>query len=286
MKPAPALLQSLARSKLLPRHAAPGTGFGQRRSRTRGAGMEFIDHRAYQSGDDLRRIDPHLRARLGENFVREYEVQRQLPVTILLDKSASMAVDPDRAQYAASVAALLGFAALSGGDVLRFGLCAGDAVNFSPRLEGLARADHAFAFSDDAATGGHFRDSLAAIPADRQWQGLFILISDFWDDTAPQLSRLAAAGTELWCLHLETPQERDPTLLGAGELRMIDAETGEELDLVLDSDTLAQYHAARDAHRADLETTLAAVGGSYLPISTSTPLASLVQSWRSLGFLS
>ncbi len=68
----------------MPRAATASLGIGERRSRAKGAGLEFADHRAYQPGDDIRHLDLQLHARLGEHYVRQYSVFRQLPVTVAL----------------------------------------------------------------------------------------------------------------------------------------------------------------------------------------------------------
>ena len=60
MTPSPRLLQSLQRSRLLVRSAKATVGIGERRSNAKGSGMEFLDYREYQPGDDVRHLDPHL----------------------------------------------------------------------------------------------------------------------------------------------------------------------------------------------------------------------------------
>src|SRR5258708_11880258 len=90
MIPAAGLMTALMRSRLAARHAHATIGIGERRSRAKGSGMEFMDHREYQPGDDVRHLDPHLYARTGGYFVRQYAVTRQLPIAIIVDGSASM----------------------------------------------------------------------------------------------------------------------------------------------------------------------------------------------------
>ena len=69
MTPSPRLLQSLQRSRLLVRSAKATVGIGERRSDAKGSGMEFLDFREYQPGDDVRHLDPHLFARTGAHYV-------------------------------------------------------------------------------------------------------------------------------------------------------------------------------------------------------------------------
>src|SRR5690242_1165013 len=90
MKPSASLLTVLSRLRLRARHAVASGGVGERPSRQKGSGIDFADYRAYVPGDDTRHLDARLHARLGGFFVREYEVMKQLPVTILIDGSRSM----------------------------------------------------------------------------------------------------------------------------------------------------------------------------------------------------
>ncbi len=59
--------------RLAARRASAATGFGQHHSRSRGAGLEFAQYRAYEPGDDPRQIDWKLYARSDRFFVREAE---------------------------------------------------------------------------------------------------------------------------------------------------------------------------------------------------------------------
>ena len=117
MIPSPALLTSLMRSRLLVRQARATIGIGERRSRGKGAGMEFIDYREYQPGDDVRHLDPHLHARTGGYFVRQHAVYQQLPITIVVDGSASMNFGtPTKFDFACGLAAAELMLAAVGGD--------------------------------------------------------------------------------------------------------------------------------------------------------------------------
>ncbi|MGH8911815.1 MAG: DUF58 domain-containing protein, partial [Acidimicrobiia bacterium] len=52
-----------------------------RHSSTRlGESLDFADYRPYQPGDDYRRIDHNLRARLGVLMIRQFEAEQELPI--------------------------------------------------------------------------------------------------------------------------------------------------------------------------------------------------------------
>ena len=77
--------------RLRARHGAGGDGLGQHQSRSRGAGLEFAQYRAYEPGDEPRRIDWKLYARSDRFFVRESERDSPLTLWLVIDASASMA---------------------------------------------------------------------------------------------------------------------------------------------------------------------------------------------------
>jgi uncharacterized protein (DUF58 family) len=66
--------------------------YGSHRSDRRGAGDEPAEIRQYVTGDAADRIDWKASARLGEPYVREFEVETDLPTTLVVDHRASLGV--------------------------------------------------------------------------------------------------------------------------------------------------------------------------------------------------
>src|SRR5690606_601697 len=122
------VMRALGHSKLIALRAPANAAIGERRSRAIGSGMEFAQYKDYEPGDDLRHLDRHVYARLGKTVVRRYHLEQRLRVAVLLDASASMAVDPASWRRAVDVAAVFGEAALNGGDQVRFGVARGGRV--------------------------------------------------------------------------------------------------------------------------------------------------------------
>ena len=75
---------------LVAHHVRAGQVTGERRSTKRGTSVEFADYRDYTRGDDLRRVDWNIYARLERPFVKLFEEEEDLAVHILLDGSGSM----------------------------------------------------------------------------------------------------------------------------------------------------------------------------------------------------
>jgi len=83
-----------------------------------GHGMDFYDYAPYQPGDDARRIDWRVTARLPQPYVRRYREERELRVLIAMDASASMRCGPQptpRAR-ACTMAATIALSAAYNGD--------------------------------------------------------------------------------------------------------------------------------------------------------------------------
>lgn len=92
---------------------------GSHHSRFKGRGMEFAEVRAYQPGDDVRSIDWRVTARRQAPHTKLFQEERERPVMVLCDQSASMFFGSRhcmKSVLAARCAALLAWSALSHND--------------------------------------------------------------------------------------------------------------------------------------------------------------------------
>ena len=74
----------------LPRHAIHSLLSGRHRSRLRGRGLDFDEVRKYVAGDDIRNIDWRVTARVGSTHTKMFTEERERPVLLIVDQSASM----------------------------------------------------------------------------------------------------------------------------------------------------------------------------------------------------
>lgn len=289
MTPAPATLEWLRHLRFAPHHARPDLGPGERRSSRRGAGIEFLDHRPYRPGDDIRDLDHRLMARLGQPFLRQFTSEQRLAVSILLDVSPSMAVAPGRPALAADLAGLLGFVALTGGDALRLWRGGPRRAECSALMSGVQRADQLFGWLTRAAASQPMTfDALirAALP-ELPPRGLVILISDWQDRAAvPRLADLVRAGHEPVVIRLAAPSETDPAWLGQGVFVLEDAETGDDVTIALNAETIAAYRRLWDA-RTDALSSAARAGRGWFfdPGSEMGAAGPILASMLSAGLL-
>lgn len=97
-------------------------------SRFRGRGMDYLESRVYQSGDDIRNMDWLITARTGEPHTKLFQEERERPTYLVLDCNAGMFF-ATKVQFkmvlAAQVAAFLGWSSVLNGDrigVLSYGI--------------------------------------------------------------------------------------------------------------------------------------------------------------------
>src|SRR5574342_207031 len=83
-------LRKLDRLALVASQVRAGQSKGERRSTKRGTSIEFADYRDYARGDDLRRVDWNVYARLERPFVKLFEEEEDLAVHVVVDASGSM----------------------------------------------------------------------------------------------------------------------------------------------------------------------------------------------------
>ena len=117
----PDAIARIARLELRARAVVEGVLAGLHKSPYKGQSVEFLQHREYVRGDDLRRVDWKVWGRQDRLYVKEFEEETSLRVTLLVDGSASMnyASGPlSKFDYAATLAASLAWLALSHGDAV------------------------------------------------------------------------------------------------------------------------------------------------------------------------
>ncbi|MDP7395423.1 MAG: DUF58 domain-containing protein [Lentisphaeria bacterium] len=108
----PAGLARLGNMELVAKQVVEGFLTGRHRSPYHGFSVEYLDHRAYTPGDDLRTLDWKMLARSDKYYVKLFEDETNLRAYILLDCSQSMAFksgEIDKLTYGAYLAAALSY---------------------------------------------------------------------------------------------------------------------------------------------------------------------------------
>ncbi len=105
----------IRRLELTARRVVEGFLSGQHRSPYFGQSIEFLQHRQYTPGDEIRHIDWKVYARQDRLHIKQYEEETNLRLTLLVDRSGSMAYgdgESNKFDFSASIAASLAYLAL------------------------------------------------------------------------------------------------------------------------------------------------------------------------------
>jgi uncharacterized protein (DUF58 family) len=182
-------------------------------SRVRGATVEFIEHRPYRQGDETRRIDWKLVARTDRVYIRLSQERAIQPTMFLLDASASMAFPqpaPHKWHHARSLAIGLASVARYAGDPVGLLVTNGKPVIVEPRTRRTVLDEMMRAL--DVAPAGNAELAPALAEATRRCRRLVILTDFLGDADALLLAgrAFAAAGNEVYALHVVAREELDP----------------------------------------------------------------------------
>lgn len=287
-----ATLRKLERLTLSATSVRVGALKGNRRSRRRGTSIEFADYRDYAQGDDLRRLDWNVFARLERPFIKLTEEEEDLAVHILVDTSSSMDWPPEaerqtenKLRYALQLAGGLGTIALSSGDLVLVTLfdSAGrrDWGPFRGRQNGWPLLQFLEAnFAPDrsqAARTTALQLALQQYAARGRRPGLLFLISDLLSpgDIRGGLSALLARGYEVALIHVLSPDEALPEI--GGDLKLVDVETGESAEVTLDPLLVDEYVVRLEAWQAELQAFCAPRGIHYTKTTTGLTWDALIQ---------
>ncbi len=267
---------------------------GDRRSRKRGTSIEFADYRSYVQGDDLRRLDWNVMARLERPFIKLLEEEEDLAVHLLVDASLSMnwpeaPADWNKMTYASRLAAALGQIGLSAGDQVTVTLLRSDGNRGWGPFRGRGSGLPLFQFLESGGEAYGMTDlnlSLKDYALRGRRPGLLFLLSDLLSPGGYQegLNALQARGFEVGLLHILSPDELEPAILG--DVKLVDAETAGEAEITLDAATVAAYRERVARWQVDIAAICGNRGIHYVPISTGRPWDEIIlQTLRERGVL-
>ena len=266
-----AFLHKLERLTLHWQQSLGGLVGGRMPSRLAGSGQEFLDHRNFHHGDDLRAVNWRAYLRLEKLFLKMFQLEPRIPVRLLIDASQSMERKFDYARRLAAALTYVGLVRLDSICLQGFRnaledsfLCTGGRHRIMPAVQFLTEMKLG-GKTDYLAVSREF----ASIYPQR---GLAIVISDFLDDKDVErpLQYLADFGHELTLIQVWSPEDRAPEW--DGELELFDAETGERMELSVDDRARASYTEAFDAYCRRVQDVALRTGGRYIGLSTTTPV--------------
>ncbi len=275
-----AILQRLDSLALLTRRPMATGRPGRRRSPQAGSSMEFADYRRYAPGDDFRRIDWRAYARLERLFLRVFEAEENITVSILIDSSDSMHYGtPAKMQLAIMVAAALAYIALKCEDTVIVGALTDRLAACRRTGSGTNAIWSVGEFLNQLPHAGKTDLNKALYDLGRVTSapGLTIVISDFLAPGGYQtgIRALRQLRQEVALLQILAPEELEPELQGDWRLR--DSEGHGTLDISISSQVLQAYRQRLHAFTQELTAFAHTNAASYSLLSSNTDILDVVQ---------
>jgi uncharacterized protein (DUF58 family) len=258
------------------RSAQAGTG-GEHVSRRPSPSSDFVDYRPYHPGDDFRRVDWNVYGRLGSLQVKVTEGRERLDVLLVLDCSSSMATD--KLDFGAQIVLALGYIAAARADCVRITLLGQPSVSpWRPFGRRSAVSELTRALSAVVPAGALNLDGALAtcVPGDAPAATLAVVVSDLLtpDGVSRALDQLGARVADVAVVHVVSPDDLEPRV--TGEVELLDAETGDTLELGVSQATLAAYRARFAAWLDAREQECRRRGRRYVRVTADRPIADVV----------
>ncbi|HSU57583.1 MAG TPA: DUF58 domain-containing protein [Candidatus Dormibacteraeota bacterium] len=273
----PRTLMSIRNLELRARVVVEGFWNGLHRSPYHGFSVEFTEYRQYSPGDDPRYLDWRVFARSDRYFIKKFEDETNLRCYLLADGSRSMSyssIGYTKAQYAATLAATLGYFLYLQGDAV--GLLTFDESirEFLPARHRTGHLRHLMLALEKPVAG---KATNLGAPLQRileivRKRSLLVLISDFLapiERLEQNLLALAAAGHEIAVFQILDPAELSFNFENA--IMFEDVESGRTLFV----DPMAarkEYLERLEAHCGALRAVCERLGAAFHRLSTAQPL--------------
>jgi uncharacterized protein (DUF58 family) len=252
---------------------------GDYRGLVPGHGSDLGETREYQPGDDTRRIDWNVTARMTTPHVRETIADRELETWMLVDQSASLdfgTADCEKRDLVLNAAAAVGFLTSKNGN--RVG-----AMLLRPGAEPMivpARSgrQHLQAILHHIVTAPRFEGrgptnlatGIERMGATMRRRGLAVVISDWLDPTEWHMP-MRRLGVRHDVLAVEVLDPRELALADVGVLELVDPETGRLYEVQTSDGKLRErYASAAAAQRNAISDGLRGSGAGHLVLRTDT----------------
>jgi uncharacterized protein (DUF58 family) len=281
-----AFLHKLDQLELLARKIFRGLLRGERTTTRRGRGLEFSDFRHYWPGDDFRHIDWNVFSRLDQLFLKLHASEEDVTLHLIVDTSASMAFgEPSKFDHARRLAAALAYIALNNLDRVAVSAFAGALGASLPATKSRRHMARLLTFLADLPCKGptRFGTALREFATRTRSPGLVILVSDLLGLSEVQdgIEALRHGGHDVVVIQLLAESEIDPPLDGA--LQMVDAETGDELEVTVDPELRRRYRQGLERQLQEVERFCRRRGVEYLRASTAIGFEDVVLKYLRQG---
>lgn len=204
---------------------------GEYHSAFKGRGMAFSEVREYQYGDDIRNIDWNVTARFNHPYIKVFDEERELTVTLLVDVSGSNEFGTRKwlkEELMTEIAAVLAFSAIHNNDKVGVIFFSDRVEKFIPPKKGLThilRIIRELIDFKPVSQKTNISEALKFLTNAMKKRCTAFLISDFMDSGFEDALRIAGRKHDLAALHII--DERDMRIPNMGLVQLFNKETNE-----------------------------------------------------------
>ena len=273
------MLNQIERMRLRPNRRLTNRARGEHLSGKGGSSTDFADFRDYVAGDDLRYVDWNIFARLRRPYIKQFQHEEEMHVVLLVDASTSMVFE-DKLLRAKQLAAAFGIMGLQ--NVERVSAYAihsrQDQPTMLPPGAGRMRIRKLLTFLESVEGGGSvpIEKAIETMLRFHRGRGVAIILSDFltFGDVSRPMNLLYSAGLEVWGVQILAESEINPSV--QGDLRFVDSETQETLDITNASELLNVYQDQRLWLQNALHSMCRSRQGRFMSVSSGMTLPSIL----------
>ena len=213
----PTALAKFGKLDVVARLLVEGYMLGQHKSPFKGTSIEFVEHRQYYPGDEVRHIDWRAYGKTGKYYIKEFEDETNLRCYLLVDCSGSMAYSAStlsKFDYSRQLAAALGYLLLGQRDavgLITFDTQIRDRIDPSAKPQNFERLSQVLAERTPGRDTGLAQVFSQIIPTLKR-RSLVIVMSDCFDKLEllrTSLNQFRHARHELVLFHVVAPEEED-----------------------------------------------------------------------------
>lgn len=246
---------------------------GQYHSAFKGTGMDFDEVREYQPGDEVRRIDWNVTARMSHPFVKKFREERELTVLLMVDLSRSglyASGDSSKREVSAWLASMLAFSAIRNQDRVGLVLFTEEVEHYLPPKKGrrhVLRVVRDILCREPRLHGTSVNTALEFARRVLPHRAIVVVLSDFLGEThqsraeilahlrrrvvnSESLGRVSAGALrqlarkhDVIAVQVSDAHEREMPALG--RLLLEDSETGERVEVDVHGDQRREAFAKR-----------------------------------------
>ncbi len=278
------ILRKVKQIEIRTSHLVTDAMVGAYHSVFKGQGMDFEEVRAYAPGDEVRRIDWRVSARMNYPYVKQYREERELTIMLVVDVSASGvfgSVNQSKKQLAAEMASVLSLAAVKNNDKVGVLLFSDRVEKFIPPKKGrqhVLRLIREILFFKPEGKQTKMEEALAYVSKVLKRKSVVFLLSDFLvgelggrkESKKSILSQMSVLNKkhDLNCIVLRDPNERQ--LPSVGIITLEDAETGALMEVdTMDKQVRRIFEENNKRRDEKLEGELKRKGIEYFWVSTA-----------------